>query len=234
MGIFDQLKAMIGGKSTAASSSAAAPTIPVPVPAPAPDTIPVPAAVEGAPQQVERRMRPRVNAREGTRVLVIDDSATIVAVFRKILRTAGYVTLEALDAERGIEIARTEKPELIFLDIVLPGMNGFAALRQLRRDPATRDIPVIMISGNEQATEQFFGTRIGADDFMKKPFSRYEIFARIERLLDENLVPRRMPMVRDSMHPNAPAFVQGTEPEAAARAATDALDKETDNSAGYI
>jgi CheY-like chemotaxis protein len=233
MGIFDQLRAMIGGKSTAASNSAAtAPTIPVPTPAP--DTIPVPAPVEGAPQQVERRMRPRVNAREGTRVLVIDDSATIVAVFRKILRTAGYVTLEALDAERGIEIARTEKPELIFLDIVLPGMNGFAALRQLRRDPATRDIPVIMISGNEQATEQFFGTRIGADDFMKKPFSRYEIFARIERLLDENLVPCRMPMVRDSMHPNAPAFVQGAEPEAASRAAAEALDRETDNSAGYI
>ncbi|MPN41333.1 Phosphate regulon transcriptional regulatory protein PhoB [bioreactor metagenome] len=70
-------------------------------------------------------------------------------------------------------------------------MNGFAALRAIRRDPMTRDIPVIMMSGNEQAMEQFFGTRIGADDFMKKPFSRYEIFFRIERLLDENLIPRR-------------------------------------------
>jgi twitching motility two-component system response regulator PilH len=49
-----------------------------------------------------------------------------------------------------------------------------------------------MISGNEQATEQFFGTRIGADDFMKKPFSRFEVFARLERLLDENMVPRRV------------------------------------------
>ena len=148
---------------------------------------------EISPLPLERRSRPRVNAREGTRILVIDDSPTIVAVFRKILRTAGHVVFEALDAEQGIELARTEKPELIFLDIVLPGMNGFAALRHLRRDPATRDIPVIMISGNEQATEQFFGTRIGADDFMKKPFSRYEIFARIERLLDANCVPRRLP-----------------------------------------
>jgi twitching motility two-component system response regulator PilH len=52
-----------------------------------------------------------------------------------------------------------------------------------------------MMSGNEQATEQFFGTRIGADDFMKKPFSRIEVFARIERLLDENLVPRRLPVL---------------------------------------
>lgn len=139
----------------------------------------------------ERRSKPRINAREGTRVLVIDDSATVLAMFRKVLRSAGYVVLEAADAETGLETARAEKPELIFLDIVLPGMNGFAALRHLRRDPQTQAIPVIMISGNEQATEQFFGARIGADDFMKKPFSRQEVFARIEHLLDAELVPRR-------------------------------------------
>lgn len=144
------------------------------------------------PLPVERRLRPRQNPRAGTRVLVIDDSPTIVAVFRKILRSAHLETLEALDAEHGLEIARRLHPDLIFLDIVLPGMNGFSALRALRRDPATRNIPVIMISGNEQATEQFFGTRIGADDFMKKPFSRYEIFARIERLIDANGIPRRL------------------------------------------
>lgn len=148
---------------------------------------------EVTPLPLDRRARPRQNARKGTRILIIDDSPTIVAVFRKLLRTADHVVFEALDAEQGIEVARTEKPELIFLDIVLPGMNGFAALRHLRRDPATRDIPVIMISGNEQATEQFFGTRIGADDFMKKPFSRFEVFARIERLLDSEFIPRRLP-----------------------------------------
>ena len=103
------------------------------------------------------------------------------------------MTLEAGDAERGIELARSEQPDLIFLDIVLPGMNGFAALRALRRDPDTRDIPIIMISGNEQATEEFYVHRIGADDFMKKPFSRAEVFARIERLLDGEGVPRRVP-----------------------------------------
>lgn len=141
---------------------------------------------------VERRNRKRRDAREGTRALIIDDSPTIVAALRKFLVSAGYITLEAHDAEHGIEIARRDKPELIFLDIVLPGMNGFAALRVLRRDPATKDVPIIMISGNEQATEQFFGTRIGADDFMKKPFSRFEVFARIERLLDAELIPRRV------------------------------------------
>jgi DNA-binding response OmpR family regulator len=139
----------------------------------------------------ERREKTRVNAREGTRMLIIDDSPTIVALLRKFLQQNGYQTLEAGDAEKGVEIARAERPDMIFLDIVLPGMNGFAALRQLRRDPVTREIPIIMISGNEQATEQFYAQRIGADDFMKKPFSRSEVFARIERLLDAEQVPKR-------------------------------------------
>jgi len=139
----------------------------------------------------ERREKPRVNAREGTRVLIVDDSPTIVALLKKILQQNGITTLEASDAESGVKIAYAERPNLIFLDIVLPGMNGFAALRQLRKDPATREIPIIMISGNEQATEQFYAQRIGADDFMKKPFSRSEVFARIERLLDSDLVPKR-------------------------------------------
>lgn len=147
---------------------------------------------QGGVAASERRGRKRLDAREGTRALIIDDSPTIVAALKKFLHSAGYITLEAPDAEKGIELARTERPELIFLDIVLPGMNGFAALRVLRRDPATLAVPIIMMSGNEQATEQFFGTRIGADDFMKKPFSRFEVFARIERLLDSELVPRRI------------------------------------------
>lgn len=141
-------------------------------------------------RQEERRQRERTNARPGTRALIIDDSPTVIAVFRKILRSAGYEVLEALSAEEGIEIARGQRPDLIFLDIVLPGMNGFAALRSMRKDPLTWQIPIIMISGNEQATEQFYADRIGADDFMKKPFSRYEVFARIEHLLDADGHPR--------------------------------------------
>lgn len=142
-------------------------------------------------QTPERRQRIRVNARPGTRALIIDDSPTIVAALRKILRSGGFETLEAFNAELGLEIAFREQPELIFLDIVLPGMNGFAALRTMRRDPRTSHIPIIMISGNEHATEEYYGGRIGADDFMKKPFSRYEVFARIEQLLDAEHTPKR-------------------------------------------
>lgn len=159
-------------------------------PAMAADSVATP--VTGAvPLAVERRIRKRINARKGARALIIDDSPTIVAVLRKILRSAGYQTVEALDAEHGMEIIRREKPDLVFLDIILPGMNGFGALRLIRKDPLTQHIPVIMISGNEHATEQFYANRIGADDFMKKPFSRFEVFARIENLLDADRIPRR-------------------------------------------
>ena len=151
-----------------------------------------PVATPAAPAApVERRQRKRVNARKGIKVLIIDDSPTVVAVLRKALRSAGYDTREALDAEQGLTLIAQDPPELIFLDIILPGMNGFNALRAIRKMPEWQHIPVIMISGNEHATEQFYANRIGADDFMKKPFSRHEIFARIEALLDAELIPRR-------------------------------------------
>lgn len=172
MGILDKLRStFIQGKAAPAGGTAAGP-----------DTL----------AREERRKNKRRNARHDTRALIVDDSPTVVFALKKILQSAGFITLEAEDAESGIALAHAEVPDIIFLDIILPGANGFAALRALRKDPATAHIPVIMISGNEQATELFFGSRIGADDFMKKPFSRFEVFARIERLLDDNLVPRRI------------------------------------------
>jgi CheY-like chemotaxis protein len=164
-------------------------------------TAPAPLAVASAEPTgaVERRQSPRKNARKGTRALIIDDSPTVVAVLRKALRSAGCSTREALDAEHGLTLLDQDPPDLIFLDIVLPGMNGFHALRLIRKNPAYQHIPVIMISGNEHAIEQFYVNRIGADDFMKKPFSRFEIFARVESLLDDDMVPRRKGL-------NAPAL----------------------------
>jgi twitching motility two-component system response regulator PilH len=139
---------------------------------------------------LDRRERERRNARPGTRILVVDDSPTIVALLKRMLVQNHFEVLVAYDGESALEIAHRERPDLIFLDIVLPGIDGFSALRKLRRDEATRNVPIIMISGNAQATEQFYVQRIGADDFMKKPFSRAEVFSRIEHLLDEQGVPR--------------------------------------------
>lgn len=143
----------------------------------------------------DRRHIARVDAREGLRILIVDDSSTVVAVLGKMLRQNAYETLEAASGEEAIEIALREKPELIFLDIVLPTMSGFAVLRALRRDPQTHEVPVIMISGNLRATEEFYGQRIGADDFMKKPFGRSEVFTRIQHLVERGRLPRRETMV---------------------------------------
>lgn len=162
MSIFRQLRSILGKEESLPKEVVAAPATPT-----------------------ERRRQKRL-VHKGRRILIIDDSATVVAALKKILRSAGCVVSEAADAEAGLELIQAEKPDLVFLDIVLPGMNGFAALRQMRRVPATASIPVIMISGNEQATEQFYAKRIGADDFMKKPFSRHEVFARIESLIAAN------------------------------------------------
>ena len=137
----------------------------------------------------------RLQAPAGTRVLVVDDSPTILAVLGKQLDQEGYATLKAADGE--------EQPALIFLDIVLPGINGFKVLRTLRHDPLTRDIPIVMISGNQQATEQFYVQRFGADDFIKKPFGRAELTTCIHKLvLSGRLAAREI--VREMASPPMP------------------------------
>lgn len=215
MSIFDSVKRWrdtLRGRDTPAVTAPQPVSIPLPQRPPTPSPEELDALAEAATPEMlaeaavappavddgylgpERREKPRPLAKPGTRVLIVDDSTTIVAVLRKMLQQNGYQTLEAYTAEEALELVRDIQPDLIFLDIVLPGMDGFAALRALRREPATKQVPIIMISGNVQATEQFYVQRIGADDFMKKPFSRPEVFARIERLLDEDGVPRRLGM----------------------------------------
>ena len=147
----------------------------------------------GSRADVEHRVEPQ--AALGARMLVVDDSPTICAVLGKMLRQDGYAVLKATEGRDAIELARSEQPALIFLDIVMPGMNGFAVLRALRHDPLTRDIPIVMISGNPQATEQFYVQRFGADDFMQKPFDRDEVYLRIGQLVQSGRLAGRLPPV---------------------------------------
>ena len=133
----------------------------------------------------ERRQSSRSDAPRGMHVLVVDDEEDMRLVMRVGLNLANedlVVVGEAADGESALALAREHVPDLIFLDIVMPGMNGFAVLRALRHEMATQEIPIVMISGNLQATEQFYVQRFGADDFMKKPFGRGEVFARIKHL----------------------------------------------------
>ncbi|NBD95670.1 MAG: response regulator [Gammaproteobacteria bacterium] len=145
----------------------------------------------GMRQPDDRRARRRLHARRGLRVLIVDDSRTIVAALSHMLGQNGYDTSSAEDAESALKSAFEDPPDLIFLDIVLPGMTGFSALRKLRRHPGTESVPVIMISGNPQAVEEFYLKKIGADAFMKKPFGRFEVFSCIERLVSAGDLPAR-------------------------------------------
>jgi twitching motility two-component system response regulator PilH len=132
------------------------------------------------PEQAEQTWR---KTTQGARILVVDDSATIRAVLGRMLEVDGYDVVRAADGESALEMARAEPPAMIFLDIVLPGINGFAVLRALRHDPATQHVPIVMISGNQQATEQFYVQRFGADDFISKPFGQAEVARSIDRLV---------------------------------------------------
>ena len=159
----------------------------------------------GSHAAAEPRDEAHLQTALGARMLVVDDSPTICAVLGKMLRQDGYAVLKATEGKDAIELARSEQPALIFLDIVMPGMNGFAVLRALRHDPLTRDIPIVMISGNPQATEQFYVQRFGADDFMQKPFGRDEVYLRIGQLVQSGRLAGRLPPVQVELAPPVPS-----------------------------
>ena len=157
-------------------------------------------SAEAAPQgsaaaretnSTDRRLTGREQGEIGLKVLVVDDSQTIVNVLTRMLEQNHYQVMSAGDAENGLELAKVHKPELIFLDVVLPGMSGFDALRHFRKQEETATTPVIMISGNAMATEQFYVKRIGADEFMKKPFGRVEVFSVIQTLVQAGRLHKR-------------------------------------------
>lgn len=134
----------------------------------------------------ERRRNRRSSPSPGTTILIVDDSRTVRVLLSKMLRQGEYNTLEAEDGETAITLATRHLPDMILMDVVMPGITGFQATRRLHRQVSTRHIPIIIMSGNEQAIEEFWVTRIGARDFMAKPFNRGEVYRRIEKILHNN------------------------------------------------
>ncbi len=116
-------------------------------------------------------------------ILIIDDSPTDVRVFTTLLERAGHRVSSAPDAEQGIELARSARPDLIIMDVIMPGMNGFQATRTLTRDPGTQNVPVLIITTKSMETDRVWGLRQGARDFMTKPVAEKELLARINKLL---------------------------------------------------
>ena len=124
----------------------------------------------------------RLRPNPGTTVLVVDDSKTIQVVLTRMLSQYGYQTLSAYDGERAVALTREHKPALVLMDVVMPGMNGFQATREIRKDldPQISSIPVIIMSGNAQPTEEFWSIKIKANGFIAKPFSDEDLLDRIE------------------------------------------------------
>jgi twitching motility two-component system response regulator PilH len=116
-------------------------------------------------------------------VLIVDDSPTELHVFQKMLENNGFATLLAADGEEGLEQARTRHPDIVLMDVVMPGMNGFQATRRMTRDPDTADIPVIMVTTKDQETDRIWGIRQGAADYLVKPVSEKELVAKINAVL---------------------------------------------------
>ncbi|OEY99844.1 MULTISPECIES: response regulator [Stenotrophomonas] len=117
------------------------------------------------------------------RIVLIEDSPTDRAVFKQWLAEAGHEVLEAGNAEDGIALVREHAPHLVLMDVVLPGISGFQATRQLARDSATKDIPVIIVSTKGMDTDRQWGLRQGARDYMVKPPVKDDLIARINELV---------------------------------------------------
>ena len=105
----------------------------------------------------ERRGDERVKLPDDATILIIDDSRTAIAVLKRTLEPTGYSVISAASGEEGIDMAKLHMPDLILMDVIMPGLNGFQATRILRKEESTKNIPIIIISGNEQATEKVLG-----------------------------------------------------------------------------
>jgi two-component system alkaline phosphatase synthesis response regulator PhoP len=118
-----------------------------------------------------------------SKILVVDDEKNIIQLVRFNLEREGYQVLIATDGVSGLELARGEAPDLIVLDVMLPGMNGLEVCRELHQDPATKNIPIIMLSARAEELDRVLGLEMGADDYVTKPFSPRELVARIKARL---------------------------------------------------
>lgn len=116
------------------------------------------------------------------KILICDDSSTDLANLRNILQTTGCVIIETWDGAEALKKAKAEKPDVIFLDIVMPGMDGFATCRALHEDPETKHIPVIFVSSKNQKADKVWAQMQGAKDLIGKPGDPKEILAALAAL----------------------------------------------------
>ena len=122
------------------------------------------------------------------KILVVDDDFDILETCRDYLKSAGYEAIAADDGLKGLALARREKPDLIVLDLMLPGMDGLEVCRALRK---SSDVPIIMITARGEEIDRVVGLELGADDYVSKPFSVRELMARIKAVLRRVVQPEQ-------------------------------------------
>ena len=116
------------------------------------------------------------------KVLLVDDEPSIVKMVAKRLEVAGFEVVVAMDGEEGLEKAKTQGPDVIILDLMLPKLNGYEVCAALKKDPQHQKIPVIMLSARVQERDEKAGLECGADAYMRKPFNSQELVGQINAL----------------------------------------------------
>jgi len=117
------------------------------------------------------------------RVLIVDDSPTETYKLTSMLEKSGHAVITADNAESGIALAKKELPDLVLMDVVMPGLNGFQATRQLTKTPETAHIPVIMVTTKDQQTDRVWGMRQGAKAYLSKPIDPALLMATMAEVL---------------------------------------------------
>ncbi len=123
------------------------------------------------------------------RVLIVEDEVDIADLIMFNLQRAGYEVFKAHDGIRGTEVAIRERPDLVVLDLMLPGRDGYSVFREIRRDARTSNIPVIMLTARAQTEDRIQGLEAGADDYLTKPFSPKELVLRVNAILKRTDAP---------------------------------------------
>jgi twitching motility two-component system response regulator PilH len=122
------------------------------------------------------------------KVLIVDDSPTEVHVLQIMLTKNGHQVVVATSGEDGIDMAEAERPDLILMDVVMPGMNGFQATRQISKNDDTASIPVIMVTTKDQETDKVWAMRQGAKDYIVKPVQEKALIEHVNMVLSAQLV----------------------------------------------
>jgi two-component system alkaline phosphatase synthesis response regulator PhoP len=136
----------------------------------------------GIPEkEVERRIRGFSDVRQ--KIMIVDDEMATLLPLKRSLEAEGYVVIEAYDGYQAIAKSKTEMPELIVLDLMMPGIDGFEVCTQLKKDEHTEKIPVIMLTAKDEVRDKVEGLEMGADDYVTKPFNLNELKARIRNVL---------------------------------------------------